>query len=763
MSSPENIPSLMSEAATHHQAGRLPQAEALYRRVLKSDPNDPEALHWLGVLCQQKGDSKTALKLIKKAVKLRPEAAEFVNNLGNIHMSQDNPDGAMGCYKKALSLDPALPNAHYNLGIIHQSRGHTDEAIDCFRRVIEQAPDFIGAYFALGNAFRDAGHLGEAVTYYEKLISVSPGYVQGYYNLAAVLGTAGRLEESLGIIGKALGLCSGDAPWRCDFGNLLREQGQLADAESVYREALGIQPDLPEVWSNLGLTLHLQGRLEEAEKAFLKALELKPDFTAAHTNLTTLLRDTGRLVEAEDIFSQALKLNPDDASLYNNLGLLLMLQGRMAESGAAYRKALKIDPSHAVARSNLLLSLNYGNDDPAVVLAAHRKFDTVHGVLASAIAPHDNNRDPGRKLKIGYVSSDLRRHSVSCFLEPLLASHDPSSVEVTCYADVARPDEVTQRLQELVPQWRSIVGMSDDAVAELVRGDGIDILVDLNGHTAGNRLPVFARRPAPVQVTWLGYPNTTGLKAMEYRVVDAVTDGEGSEATMSETALFLEGCFLCYGPPHTDVEVAAPPFVENGHVTFGSFNNLSKMSDDVVAAWAKVLDAVANSRLYLKCAQLSDGELCQRVTERFASHGIPADRLELAGYAASLEDHLGTYGKMDIALDPFPYNGTTTTCEALWMGVPVVTLEGAHHGGRVGASLLVAAGLPELVAQDEDSYVKLAQELASDTKRLKDLRGGLRERIEASPLTDAAVFAAKIEDAYRTIWKAWCEQGERQD
>ena len=759
MVSSQDISSLMSQAAAHHQAGRLAEAEALYRRVLESDPGHADALHWLGVLHQQKGDSKTALKLIKKAVKLRPEAAEFVNNLGNIHMSRDNPNGAMGCYKKALSLDPALPNAHYNLGIIHQSRGHGDEAIDCFRRVIEQAPDFAAAYFALGNALQDAGHPQEAITCYEKLISVSPGHVQGYHSLAAVLGTVGRSEESQNIIRKALALNPGDAAWRCNFGNLLRRQRLLAEAESVYREALGIQPNLPEAWNNLGLTLYLQGRLEEAEEALRKALELKPDFSDAHINFTNLLRDTGRLVEAESAFSHALQSNPDDTSLNTNLALLLMLQGRMAEAGAACRKTLKIDPGHAVAHSNLLLSMNYGTQDTAVVLAAHRKFDTVHGVPASAIAPHGNDRDSERKLKVGYVSSDLRRHSVSCFLEPLLAAHDPGSVEVTCYAEVVRPDEVTGRLQGLVPHWRSIVGMSDDAVAALIRDDGIDILVDLNGHTAGNRLLVFARKPAPLQVTWLGYPNTTGLKAMDYRMVDGVTDPpQESETTMSERLLSLPGCFLCYGPPHTDVEVAAPPFVENGYVTFGSFNNLSKMSEGVVAAWAKVLDAVANSRLYLKCAQLSDAALCRQVEERFADHGIPADRLDLAGYAASLEDHLKSYGKMDIALDPFPYNGTTTTCEALWMGVPVIALKGAHHGGRVGASLLEAAGVGELVAQDEESYVALAAALASDTARLEDLRGGLRERMEASPLADGAAFAAKIEDAYRTIWKTWCEQ-----
>ncbi len=725
MSSSKDVSSLMSEAAAHHQAGRLGKAEALYRRVLENDPSQADALHWLGVLCQQNGDSKTALDLIGKAVELRPQAADFVNNLGNIHMAREETDDAVACYEKALSLDPALSNAHYNLGILHQSRGHNDEAIACFRRALEQAPDFPMAYLALANALQDTARQEEAITCLKTLVSAAPDFPQGQFNLGFALKGAGQREE----------------------------------AEAALKRGLALTPDYAEAWNILGEIERDRGEVEAALSSLRRALELKSDLSVAHMNFATLLKDMGRLMDAEAAFSQALEANPDDASLYNGLGLVLMLQGRISESSAACGRALEIDPGYAVAHSNLLLSMNYGTQDTAVVLAAHRKFDTVHGVPASAIASHDNDRDPDRKLKIGYVSSDLRRHSVSCFLEPLLAAHDPAYVEVTCYAEVARSDEVTQRLQSLVPHWRSIVGMGDDAVAALIREDGIDIFVDLNGHTAANRLLVFARKPAPIQITWLGYPNTTGLKAMEYRMVDGVTDPQETQAFMSETALRLSGCFLCYGSPHTDVEVAAPPFVENGYVTFGSFNNLSKVGEDVVAAWARVLDGVPDSRLYLKCAQLSDAALCRQVEERFSGHGIARERLELVGYAVSLEDHLGAYGKMDIALDPFPYNGTTTTCEALWMGVPVVTLKGENHGGRVGASLLNAAELQELVAQDEGCYVALAAALAADTKRLEDLRGDLRERMEASPLTDAATFAAKIEAAYRTIWKTWCERG----
>lgn len=686
----------MSEAADHHLAGRMEEAEALYRRVLESDPGYADALHGLGILCEQNGDQKTALDLVKKAVEMKPEAADFITNLG----------------------------------IIHQSCGNGEEAISCFRQALEQAPDFSMAYLALANTLQDRGQQEEAIACLKTLVSVAPDFPQGQFNLGfAIKGT---------------------------------NQGQ--EAEAALKRGLALIPDYAEAWNVLGEIQRDRGESVTALSSFRQAFELKSDLSVAHMNFATLLRDMGRLMDAEVAFSQALQSNPNDASLYNSLGLLLMLEGRMAESGAACGRALEIAPDYGVARSNLLLSLNYDTQDSAAVFAAHLEYEAVHGVPADALAAtaiHNNDRDPKRRLRIGYVSSDLRRHSVSCFLEPLLVAHDPARMEVRCYAEVTRPDEVTQRLRGLVPHWRSTVGMSDEALAQQVREDGIDILVDLNGHTAGNRLPVFARKPAPVQVTWLGYPNTTGLSAMSYRICDAITDPQGAEAFMSETPLRLPGCFLCYEPPHAALEVVAPPFsehvTENGPVTFGSFNNFSKLGADVAVAWSRVLGAVPGSRLYLKCAQLGDKEICGRVEKMFVDHGIARERLELAGYATRLEDHLGAYGKMSIALDPFPYNGTTTTCEALWMGVPVITRRGAHHGGRVGASLLDAAGLGELVAKDEDAYVALAVELAADKERLRALRASLRQRMKASPLTDGAAFAAKMESAYRRIWKTWCE------
>jgi predicted O-linked N-acetylglucosamine transferase (SPINDLY family) len=376
---------------------------------------------------------------------------------------------------------------------------------------------------------------------------------------------------------------------------------------------------------------------------------------------------------------------------------------------------------------------------------------------ASGEPPHPNHPDPERRLRVGYVSPDFREHSVSAFLDPVIAGHDRRWFEVFCYAEVVRPDDTTARFRGLSDGWCSTLGMTDGAVAGRIRDDGIDILVDLAGHTAGNRLRVFAERPAPVQVTWLGYPNTTGLSAMDYRLSDAVADPAGeADALHSETLVRLANGFLCFAPPADAPEVGETPALATGQVTFGSFNNLAKVTPDVVEAWADILNRIPNSRLVLKSRPLADEKTRERYLEMFGAHGVDPGRVELCSWIASKSGHLGAYERLDIGLDPFPYNGTTTTCEALWMGVPVVTLGGDRHAGRVGASILARVGLAGLVAETKADYVEQAVALAGDLDRLSALRGGLRSRMEKSPLCDAGGFARDIEAAYREMWRRVC-------
>ena len=429
----------------------------------------------------------------------------------------------------------------------------------------------------------------------------------------------------------------------------------------------------------------------------------------------------------------------------------------MIDAIAQFEHALTVKPDFVAAHSNLLFCLMYDERVSVEQLfAAHRRWDRSHGCGSQGRTTYASDRSGDRRLKIGYVSADFRQHSVAWFLEPLIQSHDRKVVEIFCYAEVRRPDEVTERFRSLADNWRTTVGFSDGAVAAQIAADGIDVLVDVSGHTAGNRLPVFARKPAPVQVTWLGYPHSTGLSAIDYRLVDAITDPEieGNFAA-SEKLLRLDGPFVCYGPPID----APPPLPLSPHgdiVTFGSFNNPAKYSGVTLDAWAELLKRVPHSRLLLKGIPFADSTTRELYHERFERRGVPSQRITLVERTPSQSSHLAHYNEIDMALDPFPYNGATTTCEALWMGVPVIALNGDRHSARVGASLLTSIGRSDLIGHDIDAYIRIAARLAGDRPRLASLKSALRGQMAASPLCDASQFARKIERAYRFMWQRWC-------
>ena len=394
--------------------------------------------------------------------------------------------------------------------------------------------------------------------------------------------------------------------------------------------------------------------------------------------------------------------------------------------------------------------------NPDEILAEHRRWAQVHANVPGGVPRYANSRDPARRLRVGYVSADFRSHAVGFFFEPLLANHDRNVVEAVCYSGVARPDATTERLRSMASQWRDIGGLSTEQVASMIRADGIDILVDLAGHTSGTRLKVFAHKPAPVQVTYLGYPTTTGLPVMDYRFTDELADPEGEDVYYTEKLLRLPGAFLCYRPLDNCPPVSPLPAMEKGYVTFGSFNNLSKISPSVISLWVKLLQEVPGSRLFVKNPSLTDTATRERYYGLLEKQGATRDRVELQGRTATQAEHLALYSRLDIALDTFPYNGTTTTCEAIWMGVPVITLAGQRHAGRVGVSILSNAGFGEWIARTPEQYITLAAGLAADVKKLAALRANLRQRMSDSPLCDGQVFARKVETAYREIWRAWC-------
>jgi predicted O-linked N-acetylglucosamine transferase (SPINDLY family) len=539
------------------------------------------------------------------------------------------------------------------------------------------------------------------------------------------------------------------------LANTLAAQGRMDQAIAHYEHSLSLREDVA-ARNNLGNALAALGRMDQAATHYERVLSLRPEHVSAQNNLGLILLQRGRLTEAFAHFEKAIALQPDFAQAHNNLGLAWQTQGRVDEALAHYQRALMLRPDYVEAHSNMLLSLNYlSSIDPVAVFAAHLDFARRwEAPLAPLIQPPSNDRSPERRLKLGYVSSDFRQHSVAHFIEPVLKSHDHDRFEIFCYSNHSQEDEVTARLKTQTDHWRQIAGIADDVVARQIRTDQIDILVDLNGHTANNRLLVFARKPAPVQVTWLGYPNTTGLSAMDYRLTDGYADPVGmTEHLHSEKLVRLPESFSCYQPPQDAPPVSELPAREKGYITFGSFNHQAKLSPDVMTVWAKLLNTIPGSRLVLKNPSLGEAAIQDAVREAFTALGIAPERLELLGLDPSRAVHLARYQHIDIGLDPFPYNGATTTCEALWMGVPVVTLAGRTHAGRVGASQMSNLGLTELICHAPDEYVATAVRLASDLERLGRLRQELRPGMTASPMVAAQRFTRNLEDAYRAMWR----------
>ena len=604
-----------------------------------------------------------------------------------------------------------------------------------------------------------AGRLADAEQLYEQILALDPAHARALHLLGFLAYQSGRNDRAVALIGKAIEQNPADASCHSDLGLALQADGRFEEAATAYGRALALDPQLAQAHYNLGNALQEMGRLSDAVSCYERALGLRPDYAEAHCNLGIAFRKQGKLAEALPCFGRALALKWDYPGAHSNLGNVLLDQGRLDAALAAYRRALGLDPNHLPAHTALLLSLNYHAAIAIETLVAeHRNFDAQHARrLLPVPAFHANDRSPDRRLRIGYVSPDFRAHSVAWFLEPVLRTHDRGAVDLFCYAELAQPDSVTAILRPLADQWRMTYGRSDAAVAAQIRADAIDILVDLAGHTAGNRLLVLARKPAPVQVSWLGYPATTGLSAIDYRLVDAVTDPPGTaDGQASEQLVRLPGGLLCYGPPRDLRAPLPPPCLASQAVTFGSFNNPAKLSEASLDAWAALLRQLPTARLLLKGKPFCDEATRALTLARFAERGIAAERIELVGWLANPAEHMMLYDRIDIALDPFPYNGTTTTCEALWMGVPVVSLRGDRHAGRVGASLLGQVGLPELVADSFEHYLAIAAGLAANPQGLATLRSSMRARMLSSPLCDVSGFTRELEQTYRSLWQAWC-------
>ncbi len=618
---------------------------------------------------------------------------------------------------------------HY-LGVLAHQEGRHDVAAELIGRAIALNPNSPEAYNNLGLALNGNGRVGDAIDAYQSALALRPNYANAFYNL----------------------------------GDALRSTGNLDGAIAAYRQAIGLRPDFAEAHSNLGNALADKGQLDEAISSYRQAISIRPDFAQALNNLGNCLKDREQFADAIAAFTKAIDLNPSSAEFHLNLGSVFKALGRLDEGISETRKAIALKPQSHEAQSNLLFSLHYHAGFDAKMLAEElHRWGREHADPLRPSDEHDINerpRDPrpDRRLRIGYVSPDFREHVVGQNLLPLLSHHDRDKFEITCYAHVLAPDAMTKRLQQQADHWKNIVGVSNEEVARHVREDSIDILVDLALHTAQNRLLVFARKPAPVQVTWLAYCSSSGMSAMDYRLSDPYFDPPESDLSgYAEKTMRLPHTYWCYQPGGPAPEPTQTPAIDNGFITFGCLNNFAKVSAAAMDLWAKILVAIPTSRLILH-APLGDRQT--EIAERFARGGVEKNRIRFVGNQP-WQGYAQTYSQIDIALDPFPFGGGITTCDALWMGVPVVTLSGKTAVGRGGRSILSNIGLPELIAYTPDQYIQIAIDLARTTERLNNLRLSMRARMLASPLMDAPAFARDMEEAYREMWRAYCATAGR--
>ncbi|MFO1303492.1 MAG: tetratricopeptide repeat protein [Burkholderiales bacterium] len=749
------------EAARHvdagnaeEDAGRLERALASYDAAIRACRTYARGHLNRGNALAALGRHDEALASYQEALAHQPDYAGAHVNIGNLHLRRDETDAAIESYRRALAIDPAMPQVLLALGTALEDVGRLDDAVAALRDAIHRDPGLTEAHARLGNALVQRNDLSEALACFRKATEVAPSQAETWGNLGSMLVKLGRHDEAIAAFGKAVELKPDLVHGHIALGRALRECGRPADAVARFRRAIELDPKSFEAHADLAHALRDMGQVSASRAPFEQAVAINPRDPRSLTGLGCVLHELGLLDQAIEHHRRALEVDEGLVEVRNNLGNGLKDSGRLAEAIAEYRRVIRERPRFWSAHDNLLLTLNYTGDDPSVYLEAARTFGAL--LREATLGPYTSwsaNPRP-KRLRVGLVSGDLRGHPVGYFLEGLLAHCRHTTLDLYAYPTFGAQDELTARIRPKFAKWTPIAGMTDEAAARVIRDDGIHILIDLAGHTAHNRLTLFAWKPAPVQASWVGYFASTGVEGMDYMIGDWHVAPESESANFTETLKRLPDCYLCFTPPGTAVDVGPLPALANGYVTFGCFGNLVKINDDVVRAWVRVMREVPNARLLLKAVQLADGKMRERTLERFAAAGLPRDRLILEPPSPRAV-YFSTYRRVDMVLDTFPFPGGTTTAEAYWMGVPTLTRKGDRFIARAGESFAHTTGMSDWIARDDDDYVAKAVAFAGDVPGLARLRQTLRAQVLASPLCDGARQARGLEGL---LWEMWGER-----
>jgi predicted O-linked N-acetylglucosamine transferase (SPINDLY family) len=676
-------------------------------------------------------------------------------SLAAAHRSQGRLAPAEAICRQVLAHYPGQAQAMFLLATVMAETGRLPQAIPLLRDLVERRPDEEAAWLLLASALRRTGLFDEAAAVLRRALERFPASVAACQELGLIERGRGNLPGAIDWLQRALQRRPDFIEARNNLGLTLTEAGQSGAAIEQFQAALRAQPAIAELHYNLGIALAALGRHAESAAAYERATAIRPEYVEAWVNLGVSLKLMGQLDRAIAALERALRLQPGRAATHSHLAGIYEWQARHDEALATHRRAMDLAPEDAQIHGSYLYTLIFcPGYDARALREAHEQWDRRHGRPVQRLsAPAGLNRSPERRLRVGYVCGSFRDHVLGRYLMPLLREHDRSAVEVICYSNNRSDDEATESFRRIADGWRDIVRLTDDSAAARVRADGIDILVDTTLHMEGSRLLLFARKPAPLQVTMAGYPGSTGLAAIDYRLTDDYLDPPGTDDSVYvEQSVRLPDTFWCYDPLGENVAAGPLPADGDGSVTFGCLNNFSKVNDGVIALWAAVLRAVEGSRLRLLC---HEGSHRSHTVRKLARHGVEPRRVDFVGYRPR-PDYLKLFQGIDISLDTVPYNGHTTSLDSLWMGVPVVTLVGTTVVGRAGLSQLTNIGLPELIAYSPEQFVAIATALAADRPRLRELRHHLRGRMESSPLMDAKRFARNVEAAYRQMWRHSC-------
>jgi predicted O-linked N-acetylglucosamine transferase (SPINDLY family) len=737
------------------QTARYREAESACRRAIALAPGSAHAHLNLGSALRALQRPEEAVASLAQAVKLQPGLARAWNLMGLTWLESGHYARAVETYQQAVQVHPDAPGLHLNLAIALQEMGRLTEAETSARDCLRLDPNSSAAPNVLGNIMRGLGKLDAATGYFRQAISLAPDFYEALSNLGNALYDLGRLEEAIQSYRQALDIKPDDAEVLSNLGNALIGCGHHAEARHCLERALSISPDLPQTWANLASAFHETGLMDDALTCYQRSLDLAPS-AACHSNFGNALRDLGRLAEAETQYRQALRLKPTMADTWSNLGNVLRDTERSDDAEHCYRRAIELAPGLASARSNLLFSMAHaGRVSPGDYRHAAEQWER-HMLTETerTVAQKRHHAYPprsGGRLRVGYVSGDFRQHAVSYFLEPILRHHDRDRVEIFAYETSGRRDAVTNRLHGLTGHWRELAGVPDDNAVRLIESDRIDVLVDLSGHTAFGRLGIFARRAAPVQAHYLGYFATTGLSQMDYLIADETTIPLWMDTQFTERIWRLPRCRMCYQADET-LDYPSPQRGADGTIWLGSFNHLNKLTQETLTLWKRVLDALPTAKLMLKAKGLEDEENRKQLLARLDALGIGQDQVRLRGTTSGWHEHMATYGAIDIALDPVgAHGGATTTCDALWMGAPVITCAGGSMKERMTASLLEALGRPEWIAASFDDYVSRVVDLALNDDRRTTLRADQRIRMRSSALCDANGLARALEHAFEAM------------